>query len=66
MSRHLNSLKFKPLQIIDRCPIQCFVGYYLLVNMLTMLHRDVLDPPDGWVAMVVLGDYEDGELVMLA
>ena len=55
---------FKPLQIIDHCPIQCFVGYYLLVNMLTTLHRDVLDPPDGWVAMVVLGDYEDGELCL--
>ena len=36
---------FTPLQIIDRCPIQCFVG--LLVKMLTTLHRDVLDPPDG-------------------
>ena len=30
---------FKPLQIIDRCPIQCFVGYYLLVNMLTNKSR---------------------------
>ena len=55
---------FTPLQIIDRCPIQCFVGYYLLVNMLTTLHRDVLDPPDGWVAMVVLGEYENGELCL--
>jgi hypothetical protein len=55
---------FIPLQVIDRCPIQCFVGYYLLVNMLTTLHRDVLDPPDGWVAMIVLGNYENGELVL--
>ena len=32
--------------------------------MLTTLHRDVLDPPDGWVAMVVLGNYENGELCL--
>ena len=55
---------FTPLQVIDHYPIQCFVGYYLLVNMLTTLHRDGLDPPDGWVAMIVLGNYEHGELCL--
>ena len=45
-------------------PLQCFVGYYLLVNVLTTIHRDVKDPPDGWVAMAVFGNYKNGELYL--
>jgi len=43
---------FVSLQAYDRCPIQCFVGYYLLINILTTIHWDTKDPPDGWVAIV--------------
>ena len=42
--------------------IHCFVGLYLLVNILTTIHRDVKDPPDGWVAMLVLGNFSRGNL----
>ena len=40
--------------------IHCFVGFYLVINILTTIHRDVQDPPDGWVGMLVFGDYRGG------
>jgi hypothetical protein len=42
--------------------MQCFVGYYILINMVTGIHRDIKDLLRGWVAMVVFGEYEKGEL----
>jgi hypothetical protein len=42
--------------------MHCFVGLYLLVNILTTIHRDVKDPPEGWVAMLVLGNFRRGNL----
>jgi hypothetical protein len=45
-------------------PMQCFAGYYLVLNLQTLLHRDCLDPRNGWVAMAVFGDYEGGELYL--
>lgn len=35
----------------------CFVSHYLLINILTTPHYNVTDPPKGWVAMVVVGNY---------
>jgi hypothetical protein len=54
--------QFTTLKVFDKCPIQCFLGYYILINILTTIHRDVKDPPDGWVAMVVLGKFTGGHL----
>lgn len=45
-------------------PMQCFAGYYLVLNLQTLLHRDCMDPRNGWVAMAVFGDYEGGELYL--
>jgi hypothetical protein len=45
-------------------PMQCFLGYYCILNLDTALHRDVMDPRNGWVAMVVFGNYEGGELYL--
>jgi hypothetical protein len=42
--------------------IHCFVGLHLLVNILTTIHRDVKDPPEGWVAMLVFGNFKRGNL----
>ena len=52
---------FSTIRSLDR-PLQCFVGYYLVINLITTVHQDMKDPPDGWVAMVVFGDYEGGSL----
>jgi hypothetical protein len=43
-------------------PMQCFAGYYIVLNLQTLLHRDCMDPRNGWVAMAVFGDDEGGEL----
>jgi hypothetical protein len=51
-----------PLRAMDGSRIQCFVGYYLLFNMLTTYHYDRKDPPDGWAAMVVLGKFNGANL----
>jgi hypothetical protein len=52
------------LQNCDHSPGQCFVGHYLVINMLTTPHYDTTDPPTGWVAMAIVGDYMDGQLVI--
>ena len=47
-----------PLRNMDpRAGIQCFVGHFLLINMPTTIHFDKGNPPDGWAAMVVLGEF---------
>jgi hypothetical protein len=51
-----------PLRSMDHSSVQCFVGYYLLFNMLTTYHYDNKDPPDGWVVMVVLGTFKGANL----
>jgi hypothetical protein len=56
------SERFDSLKVFDKCPIQCFVGYYLFINIMTTIHRGGKDPPDGWVAMVVLGNFTGGHL----
>ena len=48
----------------DHCSIQCFVGIFLLVNLFSGEHVDLNDIPDGWTAMVPLGNYEGGELYL--
>lgn len=58
----LSAAEFPLLQECDRNDIQCFIGQYLVINMLTTPHYDVKDPPKGWVAMVIVGDYIDGHL----
>jgi hypothetical protein len=60
----LAAAKFPLLQECDPNHIQCFVGQYLLINMLTTPHYDVKDPPKGWVAMIVVGNYVRGNLVI--
>jgi hypothetical protein len=52
------------LQNCDHGPAHCFVGHYLVINMLTTPHYDTTDPPTGWVAMAIVGDYTDGQLVI--
>jgi len=37
--------------------LQCFLNYYFLFNVTTAPHRDIKDPPHGWAAMVVLGNF---------
>ena len=60
---YLKSTELFPiLKTLDTSSVQCYVGYYLLVNILTTCHQDLKDPPDGWVAMVAFGDYENGKL----
>jgi hypothetical protein len=54
--------RIRSLQVFDKSPIQCFIGYYLLINTLTTIHPDIKDPPDGWLAMVVLGRFTGGHL----
>jgi hypothetical protein len=44
--------------------IHCFVGFHLVINMLTTIHRDVMEPPDGWVGMLMFGNYKKGHLVI--
>src|SRR5271154_874784 len=53
---------FRLLAEADPLNTHCFVRHYLLINMLTTPHWDLMDPPRGWVAMVVVGDYSAGEL----
>ena len=48
----------------DPSNIQCFVGHYILVNVLTTIHRDLKDPKEGWVAMLVLGNFAGGNLCL--
>jgi hypothetical protein len=50
------------MQTYDCCLTQCFVGYYLLINILTTIHRDTKNPPDGWVAIDALGNYQGAYL----
>jgi hypothetical protein len=54
--------KFRLVEECDPNRIQCFVGHYTLINMLTTPHWDTKDPPRGWVAMLVVGDFSEGEL----
>jgi hypothetical protein len=54
--------KFRLVKECDPNGIQCFVGHYTLINMLTTPHWDTTDPPRGWVAMLVVGDFREGEL----
>jgi hypothetical protein len=44
--------------------LHCFVGFHLVVNIFTTIHRDVKELPDGWVGMLVFGDYKDGHLFL--
>jgi hypothetical protein len=44
--------------------LHCFVGFHLVINMLTTIHRDVKEPPDGWVGMLVFGNYTRGNLCL--
>ena len=44
----------------DYDKVLCYSGIYVLVNMLTDIHRDLMDPKDGWVAMMVVGDCHSG------
>jgi hypothetical protein len=44
--------------------LHCFVGFHLVINMLTTIHRDVKEPPYGWVGMLVFGNYKDGHLCL--
>ena len=52
------------LQDCDRGHGHCFVGHYLVINMLTTPHYDTTDPPTGWVAMAIVGNYTDGQLII--
>jgi hypothetical protein len=62
----------KKVTLLDECNmdsgrkklIHCFVGFHLVINMLTTIHRDVKEPPDGWVGMLVFGSYSDGHLCL--
>ena len=43
-ARYVETMMMYPLlKLLDHSPIQCYVEYYLLINILTMLHRDVQD-----------------------
>jgi len=55
---------FRLLRECDPAKTHCFVGHYLLINILTTPHWDLKKPPRGWVAMVVVGDYNGGELCL--
>ena len=44
--------------------LHCFVGFHLVINMLTTIHRDVKEPPDGWVGMLVFGNYWNARLCL--
>ena len=44
--------------------IHCFVGFHLVINMLTIIHQDVKELPDGWVGMLVFGNYKNGHLCL--
>lgn len=52
------------VRALDKCKIQAFLGVFILVDLFTHPHYDLKDPPDGWTAMVVLGDFEGGELYL--
>jgi hypothetical protein len=57
--------KVDPLWAIEqRCGIQCFVSLFILCNVFSGPHFDVRDVPDGWAAMVVLGEHKDGHLYL--
>jgi hypothetical protein len=46
----------------DRCPVQCFVGIFVLVNVFTREHVDTDDMPDAWAAMAVFGKFKGATL----
>ena len=47
---HLStSCDYSFLKQNDRDPLQCFVGYFILINIITAPHFDSNDIPDGWV-----------------
>jgi hypothetical protein len=46
----------------DQCPIQCFVGVFVLVNLFTREHVDANDIPEAWAAMVVFGKFNGATL----
>ena len=48
----------------QKCEIQCFVSLFILANVISSPHFDVNDVPDGWAAMIVLGNYFDGNLYL--
>jgi hypothetical protein len=62
----------KEVTLLDECNmdstrkklLHCFVGFHLVINMLTTIHRDVKEPPDGWVGMLVFGSYSDGHFYL--
>ena len=57
--------KLDPLWALEqRCGIQCFVSLFILCNVFSGPHFDVRDVPDGWAAMVVLGEHKDGHLYL--
>lgn len=60
----LTASRIRLIREYDPEQSHCFVGQHLLINMFTTPHYNVTDPPKGWVAMVVVGHYTDGNLVI--
>jgi hypothetical protein len=50
------------LEAADKCPAQCFVGIFILVNLFTGEHIDTNDVVDGWAAMAVFGKFDGATL----
>jgi hypothetical protein len=50
------------LEAADKCPVQCFVGIFILVNLFTSEHIDTNDVSDGWAAMAVFGKFDGAPL----
>jgi hypothetical protein len=44
--------------------IECFIDHTILVNMSTTINRDWTNLPQGWVCMVVLGEFTEGGIVL--
>jgi hypothetical protein len=50
------------LEAADKCPFQCFVGIFVLVNLFTGEYIDTNDVLDGWAAMAVFGKFDGAPL----
>jgi hypothetical protein len=55
-------MEYGVLDAADKCPSQCFVGIFVLVNLFTGEHIDTNDVANGWAAMVVFGKFDGATL----
>jgi hypothetical protein len=59
-------LKETALPMIHTTTRACFLGMAVVVNKRVGPHKDVGDVRDGWVAMMAVGNYKGGAVVLPA